>query len=144
VHRAFFVLLALAVAAGCGGSGKRLSRQEYASKADAICSGYNREITAIKQPSSLAGLGKSLDQLLVSFDRALKNLHRLKPPQNEQATADRWLAQIEALEKDLKAIRDRAKSNDLQGVQGVGRKAQQDNGRGNELAGKLGMTVCSK
>jgi hypothetical protein len=145
VRRASFLLLALAFAAGCGGGGgKRLSREEYASKADAICSGYNREITALKQPASLTELGKSLDQLLASFDRAVKDLHRLKPPQSEQATAARWLAQIETLESDLKVIRDKAKSNDLQGVQAAGRKAQQHNRRGNELAGKLGTTVCSK
>jgi hypothetical protein len=146
VRQASFLALTLAlvVAAGCGGGSKRLSRQQYASKADAICSRYNREITALKQPSDLAGLGRSLDKLLESFDRAIKDLKGLKPPQNEQATADRWIAQIETLESDLKTIRDRAKSNDLQGVQAAGRKAQGHNRRGNELAKQLGTTACAQ
>jgi hypothetical protein len=145
VRQASFLALTLALvlAAGCGG-GKRLSRQQYASKADAICSRYNREITALKQPSDLAGLGKSLDKLLASFDRAINDLRGLKPPQNEQATADRWVAQVETLESDLKTIRDRAKKNDLQGVQAAGRKAQGHNSRGNALAKQLGMKVCAQ
>jgi hypothetical protein len=145
VRRASLVLLVLAVAAGCGGGGgKRLSRQEFASKADAICSGYNRELTALKQPSSVAELGTSLDHLLVSFERARKDLSRLKPPENEQATVDQWLAQLEILEGDLKAVRDKAKSNDVPGVQAAGRKGVEDNRRRNRLAAKLGMTVCSQ
>jgi hypothetical protein len=145
VRQVFVLVLASVLLAGCGGGGgKRLSRQEYASKADAVCSRYNREITAIKQPSDLAGLGKSLDKLLVSFDRAVADLHRLKPPQSERATADQWVAQIETLESDLKSIRDNAKSKDAQGVQAAGRMAQEHNRRGNALAAKLGMKVCSK
>jgi hypothetical protein len=146
VGRASLLVVALAVVlTGCGGGGgERLSRQQYASKADAICTRYNREITALKQPSSLADLGKSLDKLLQSFDRASKDLGALMPPENEQATADKWVAQIKTLESDLKAIRDNAKSNDMQGVQAAGQKAQQHNGRSNALAKQLGMKVCAK
>jgi hypothetical protein len=146
VRQASLLALALTIvaAAGCGGGDKRLSRQQYASQADAVCSRYNREISAVERPSSLPALGESIDKLLPSFDRALKDLHRLKPPESEQATSTRWLAEVDSLKGDLKAVRDRAKKNDLPGVQSAGQKGARDNDQGNALAAKLGMTVCSK
>jgi hypothetical protein len=138
------VALVVVVAAGCGGGDKRLSRQQYASKADSVCTRYNRQIRAVQRPSSLPDLGRSIDKLLPSFERALADLRRLKPPESEQATATRWLAQVDRLEGDLKAVRDQAKRNDLQGVQAAGQRGARDNDRGNALAAKLGMTVCSK
>jgi hypothetical protein len=138
------VALVVVLAVGCGGGDKRLSRQQYASQADAVCSKYNREIRAIQRPSSLPDLGRSIDKLLPSFARAIADLHRLKPPENEQATATRWLADIDKLKGDLKAVRNRAKRNDLPGVQAAGQKGARDNDRGNALAAQLGMTVCSK
>ena len=58
--------------------------------------------------------------------------------------ADQWLAQVENLKGDLKEIRDKAKSKDMQGVQAVVPQATQHNKKANQLATQLGMTVCSK
>jgi len=145
VRRASFLLLALVVVAGCGGGGSaRLTRQQYAAKADAICAKYNQQTKAIANPSSLSELASVADKTLPILDHALGDLRKLKPPSDEQATADQWLAQVENLKGDLKEIRDKARSNNMQGVQAVVPKASQHNATGNQLAKQLGMTVCSK
>ena len=41
------VAAVIALAAGCGGGGKRLSRAEFSKQADAICSKYNAKIRAL-------------------------------------------------------------------------------------------------
>jgi hypothetical protein len=146
VPRALFLLLAVGVAAGCGGDGggDRLTRDEYASKADAICAKYNEKTKQLANPSNLSDLADVADQTLPILDNALNDLHDLRPPANEQATADQWLASVENLKGDLKEIRDKAKTNDMEGVQAVVPAATRHNRRSNELATQLGMTTCNK
>jgi hypothetical protein len=146
VRRAPTLLLAIVFAAGCGGGGssERLTRDEYAKQADAICSKYNDQTKALANPTSLSELAKVADRTLPILDHAISDLHKLRPPSDEQSTSDAWLAQIENLKGDLQEIRDKAKSNDMQGVQAVVPKASQHNAKGNQLATQLGMTVCNK
>jgi hypothetical protein len=145
VRRASILVLVLVVA-GCGGGGggKRLSRIEYASKADVICRKANEQTKSLKQPSNLAELAKGFDNALPIFEHAIANLRKLKPPKGEQVTVDRWLAKSDALKRDLEQIRDRAKAKDLKGVQSLFKKATRDQQSGNQLAGTLGMKVCNK
>jgi hypothetical protein len=146
VRAASFLLLAVLLAAGCGGggSGERLTRADYASKADAICGKYNQQTKALANPTNLSDLADVADKTLPILDNALNDLHDLRPPASEQATADEWLAAVEKLKGDLKEIRDKANDNDMKGVQGVVPKATEHNSRANELATQLGMTVCNK
>src|SRR6266508_1486671 len=69
---------------------------------------------------------------------------RVEGPAQAQATVDQWLGQVEKLKGDLKEIRDKAKSNDMQGVEAVVPKAQEHNSRSNQLATQLGLKVCNK
>ena len=144
MRRAPFLLLALVFAAGCGGGGStQLTRDEYAKKADAICAKYTQQTKALANPSNLSELADVADKTLPILDHALSDLRKLKPPANEQATVDQWLAAVENLEGDLKQIRDKARSNDMQGVQSVVPKASQHNAKSNQLATQLGMKVCN-
>lgn len=144
MRQALFLILAIAVLAGCGGSGgKRLTKQEYASKADAICGKYNQDVQALQNPSDLSELARVADRTLAILDSAIRDLKKLRPPASEQETVDQWLEQVEKLKQDLTEIRDSAKANDMQAVQAVVPKAEQHNSRSNELATELGMSVCN-
>jgi hypothetical protein len=145
VRRASLLLLAVVVAAGCGAGGnKQLTRQEFAAKADAICAKYNQQTRALANPSNLSELASVADKTIPILDHALTDLRKLKPPTNEQSTANQWLAQVENLKGDLQEIRDKAKSNNMQGVQNVVPKASKHNAKSNQLATQLGMKVCNK
>jgi chromosome segregation ATPase len=145
VRQALFLLMAIALVAGCGGGGggTRLTKEEYASKADAICGKYNRQVRDLSNPQNLSELEKVADQTLSILANAITDLKKLKPPASEQAKADQWLSQVENLKEDLTEIRDGAKDQDMQAVQAVLPKAEEHNRRSNALATELGMTVCN-
>ena len=137
-------MLALVFVGGCGGGGgSPLTREEYASKADAICKKYNEQTAALPRPSSLPELGESADKTLDILDNAIDDLKDLTPPATEQSTADDWIAAVEDLKGDLAEIRDQAKDNDMAAVQAVVPQATQHNKRANDLATQLGMSVCN-
>jgi hypothetical protein len=145
VRFALSLLLSAALLAGCGGGGggKRLSKEAYASNADAICAKYNQQVKKLDTPSNLDELAKVSNETIPILDNAIDDLRKLKPPASEQGIADRWISQVENLKNDLSEIRDKAKDNDMQGVQAVVPKAQEHNAQSNALATQLGMTVCN-
>jgi hypothetical protein len=148
VRRAALVAFALVVLLpGCGGgsgSGKPLTKEEYASKADAICGKYNDQANAFANPQNLSDLAKVADKTLPLLDQAIKDIDKLVPPASEKALSDQWLTQARGLKDDLKEIRDKAKAGDIQGVKAVVPKATEHNSKSNALATQLGMSVCNK
>jgi hypothetical protein len=145
VRRAAILLFALFMLSGCGGrSGTGLTREEYASKADAICAKYNEQTKALGSPSTLSQLGDTAEKTREILDNALDDLKDLKPPASEQATSDQWIAAVEQLKGDLEDIRDGANENNMAAVQAVVPRATEHNKRSNELANQLGMTVCNQ
>jgi hypothetical protein len=146
MRRALSIALALAfLLPGCGGgSGKALTKTEYASKADAICGKYNEQITSFANPKNVSDLAKVADKTLSVLDQAIGDLTKLEPPVSEKALSDQWLAQVRNLKDDLQEIRDQAKAGNMEGVQGVVPKATDHNAKSNALASQLGMSVCNK
>jgi hypothetical protein len=145
VRRAYPLLLVVVLLAACGGGGgKPLTREQYAAKADAICGKYKKQTDALARPASLPDLGKVADQVLPILNHARSELHKLKPPADEQATANAWLDQFDVIIDDVEKIRDKANDNDTAAVQALAGPALQHDQRANELAGQLGMSVCNK
>jgi hypothetical protein len=146
MRRAAPIALALVFAlAGCGGgSGKALTKEEYASKADAICAKYNGQTKALGSPKTLSDLAKVADQTLPILGHAVADLGKLAPPASEQALAEQWLTQVRNLRADLQSIRDKARTGDIGAVRAVVPKAQAHNSQSNQLATQLGMSVCNK
>lgn len=143
--RAALIALVAVLLAGCGGGkGKPLSKEEYASKADAICAKYNQQTKALASPQNLSDLAKLADKTLPILGNAIRDISKLTPPASEKALSDQWLTQVRNLEDDLREIRDKAKAGDTQGVQAVAPKATEHNAQSNQLATQLGMSVCNR
>jgi hypothetical protein len=138
------LLLVLALVSGCGSGDKRLSREEFAQQADAVCRRTNRLTQPATTPTTMPGLARLAERSLPPLDRALRDLRALRPPEDEEATVQGWLRQLRRLRADAARIRDRANANDAKGVQTVAAAAQRVNDRFHELATQLGMQVCSQ
>ena len=135
----------LLVLPGCGGGGsQQLTKEQFASKADAICVKGNERQKELGSPTSISDLVKVADKTRDILDDAISELSKLKPPASEQATVDQWLAQVRLLTDDLKQISDKAKDNDLKALQAIAKTSQGHNAEANALATKLGMSVCNK
>jgi hypothetical protein len=146
VRRASPLLLAILLVAGCGSAshGQRLTREQFAAKADAICTKYKQKADALSRPATLSELGDLSDQVLALLGDARRELRRLRPPQNEEETANAWLDEFDVNIDDVEKIRDAARKNDKAAVQQASEPALRHNQRFNELATQLGMTACNK
>jgi hypothetical protein len=139
------LLLSCALLAACGSSGShRLTRDEYARRADAICAHYQRLTAALGVPTSTSELAPVVSRTLRLFDGASSRLRALQPPRSEQQLAKQWLDSFAVLRRDLLRLRERALANDLLGVRRVAVPARRHNRLTDRLAARLGMTVCSR
>jgi hypothetical protein len=144
VRGACALTLALLLLPACGGGSETLTRREYAQKADAICTKGKTKTGALPTPANLQELARVADQTLDTLSDARKDLEKLKPPPQERALAAQWLATITRLEDDVARIRDEARSNNRRAVYNEATRAQKRNARANELATRLGLTVCNR
>ena len=143
--RAALVAIAAAVVAGgCGGGGGRLSKEDYAKQADAICSKYNRKIEALGTPKSLADIGGFADKALALTRKGNDELKQLKPPKNEEQTAKQWVAQNDLVANAVADLRDAAKKNDRAEIQTALRRGQAANKTATGLARDLGLRICAR
>jgi hypothetical protein len=141
---ALVLLLPACGGGGSSGSGTPLTKEEYASKADAVCSKYNQQINSFENPKNMSELAKISDKTLPVLDQAINEISKLEPPASEKALSDQWLTQVRNLKDDLQKIRDQAKAGSMQGVQAVVPNATDHNEKSNALATQLGMSVCNK
>ena len=139
------LLVAACALAACGGSGgDRLTKTQYAARANAICARFNHQVRSFGGATTLSDLALLSERTLPALDAATRKLRRLRPPKDEDATAREWLSSLERLHADVAQIRDRARANDLRGVRRLVPGATRDNRRSDALANRLGATTCSK
>ena len=131
------------LAAGCGGE-KRLSREEYSKRADAICSKYNAKIKALGQPGSIRALPRYVDRALPVARKGTEELRRLEPPKDEEKTANEWLDQNDSAVGALERLRDAAKHADRSGIQAALTEAAAANRAANRFARQLGLRICAQ
>jgi hypothetical protein len=132
--------------AACGGEdrGPRLTKEQFATKADAICKKYNEQAESLASPKSLTELADVADNTIPILHNAIRDWRKLNPPQSEEDTVDEWIDSVEQLVGDLEEMRDQADEGSMAGVQKVVPQADRHNRRTNELATQLGMTVCNQ
>jgi hypothetical protein len=137
---AFVVLLAV----GCGGSGGRLSKADYAKKADAICKSYDAKIRAVSRPLSVTDLPGYVDRALPVARKGNEELRALKAPKAEEKAAKEWIDQNNAVVAAMERLRDAAKKGDRAGIQVALSEATAANRAANGLARRLALRDCAK
>jgi hypothetical protein len=138
VRRTAFLVLVVALVAGCGGT------KSYTASADAICKKYTKQTTALGTPKTIAEIAVVADKTLPILEQAEKELRSLEPPPDKRAAVGQWLAQFRTVKTDVREIRDKAQAGDPAGVTAVALRAQRDNAKANALGTRLGFKVCNR
>ena len=130
---------------GCGGGGgDRLSKDEYAAKANALCAAFNKEVNATGVLRVTEGITAGMDKLLPFEKKLIADLKALKPPTDEEATAKKAIAfgeQVYAGETKLNAA---LKSGDMTKAQKLISEIEVPGNQADTLFTQLGATECAK
>jgi hypothetical protein len=138
------LVAAVLVFAGCGGDGggDRLSREEFVSRADAICTRYEAKLDALGQPQNVEELSEFADKAVPIAEDGREELGELRPPENLQATYDAWLEQGDKAIDVVKRLRDAANDGDQAEIERIAEEAGATDREANRLAGELGFEQC--
>lgn len=147
VRRIAFSFTALVLLAGCGGGGggKRLSRQEFDSKGNAICAKYNAKQKTVPKPKNINDLSSALRKLLPLARQQLGELTKLKPPQSDDAAYKKLIARAKE-ENDLveKRLIPASDKKDIAKIQQLLNDLQTLDRQNNVDAQKLGLNTCAQ
>jgi hypothetical protein len=144
MRRAALAVVVAALVAGCGGGSGRLSKAEYAKRADAICTKYNAKLKALARPTGISALPDYVDKALPLARKGDDELRGLKPPKDEEQTVKEWLDQNDSVVGSMERLRDAAKKGDRAGIQTALNEASSANRTANRLARSLGLRVCAQ
>jgi hypothetical protein len=143
------LVVAAIVLGGCGGSGgsgsqgKRLTRAEFATKTDAICSAYRKKAKTLGHPSGGAESVRALGKVKVLFGAMVADVKKLKPPADEQATVDRALTiskeQLGMLDQMIAAL----ERNDTAYLLKLVKKGDAMDKESNRVYHRLGVKACA-
>lgn len=143
---ALLAIALLALAAGCGGGGgsdNRLSKDEFQSRANAICKRYEGKLAALGKPSSPADIPQYVDKSVPLIQQGLAELRALRPPVDLQ---DDWNNLLDETQKAIPAARqlsDAAAKNDAAGVQAAIAAGDAASSASDRIAAKLGLAQCA-
>ena len=137
--------LALALGAtGCGGGDDRLSREEYVSKADAICTRVENRLERLGQAESVERFAQLAEEAIPIVRKSFDDIEALEPPEELEARVHEWdeinRRGLEALE-DLPAA---ARARNRTEVEGILRRADANEKRADKLAREIGFKKCAE
>jgi protein-tyrosine-phosphatase len=139
-------LSAVLLLCSCGGgsSSKRLTKEQYAAKADALCAAFNTQVKAIGTPKTMTAILASFDKILPLDKKLIADVKKLNPPANEAAAAkrvvtlgDEQATRVADLIAAIKA-KDMTKMNTLIAAGNANQKESK------ALFTQLGVTECQK
>jgi hypothetical protein len=132
------------LASACGGSaGERLSKADFQSQGNTICSKYQKQLNAVQMPSSLAEIPGLVDQALAIIDKEIAEIKALRPPKELQSSFDAMIAASDDTKQAADDLSAAAKANDQQAVQKALDAGKAASDKADQAAGQLGLTTCT-
>jgi len=138
--------MSAAPASAMGGpapSGPRLTRAEFARRADANCRRLGRAAAGLGNPKTLPGVTRQLDALMPMFWQAYGRQGLLAPPAGEEPATVQWMNAMAAVGSDLENTQRAASRGDAGGVRAAQTRAAEHDKRVAQLSAQLGMQICS-
>jgi hypothetical protein len=145
-----FAVAALAlVAGGCGSNsvGKRLSKAEFVSRADAICAKYEKRVQT-RMAGVPAGdqkqLANSIGKVIPVIRKGNDELRSLRPPASLQGRFDRWMGIADAEVNAAHKLQVALSKNNLGTIQAAFKELQTKDTAQDRIARRdLGLTGCA-
>jgi hypothetical protein len=141
-----WVVLSLAA---CGGGSKRLTKDEFITKWDAICTSSDREQSNLgsnlpEQPTqdNLSKFDDYLKKAIPLLKDEIKDLSKPKPPEADQATIDGILSNLNKVVDGLEDAEHAAARGDLDGFNAAGDKVTPNLDAANTAATSYGFKAC--
>jgi hypothetical protein len=144
VRRAVPLLVAVALAAGCGGGNARLSQAEFSAKGNAICRDLYRHLNAMTGPSDSETLAGVMKKGRGYTEDAIDDLEDLEPPATAEAAFEQFLARIRDEAKLMQDVQDAAEANDLPKAMREADRGTNLDEQANAAASKAGLKVCAE
>ena len=150
VTRLVWLVLAAALLAGCGSygtsttsAGGRLTKVEWISAADDICSRSKEEASDLPAPQSPSALVTQLDSLIGIFQREVDDLKTLTPSRLGEGERPRPWSRPPTLQLTLaQELQEVARTGDTAAIQAFTTANQPKVQEAQRVAGAYGLKVC--
>jgi len=138
---ALLAIAAVLVLSSCGGGGdKRLTKEQFAVKANALCATFSKQVNSLDQLTLRIDLYR---KLIPHAQELIAGLKKLKPPADEEADVKKAIAlnerQLDRARAIIAALKKRAGSTVIQ-LETQGFTTQSEIGK---IFNKLGATECA-
>ena len=137
------VLVLLVSACGGGGGGERLSKEEFQSQANAICAKYEKQLKALRSPTSLEDIPDFVDEAVAILDKEVDEISALNPPGELQSDVDKMIAASNRTKAAASDLSDAARDGDQAAVQKALEDGKAATGEADDLATNLGLDSCN-
>jgi hypothetical protein len=131
------------VLAACGGGDGGLSREEFLSEADSICTEYDRRIQEIDEPQSIDDIERYADEAKPVIEEGMSELRELEPPNDLQEQWDEYIASSQESVEYLDELRQAGAAGDPARIQEIAQEVSQKNEEADRLARDLGLQDCT-
>jgi hypothetical protein len=145
MRKALLVAVVVALAAGCGGGDKKpqLTRTQYVSALNKLCTSANQQVSTLKLTTSIQSWKKTGTRGAKIVEQTVKGFEALNPPDELQKAADEYTS---ASEKIANAVRDAAaaaQAGDTKKFDDALSRQQNSSLQARAYAHELGATACS-
>jgi hypothetical protein len=140
------VLALVLVAAGCGGGGgSAMTKEEYSSKLNQICTELNNKNKEIGDPQSLDEVVTKGPKLNDAFQSAIDQVNDLDPPDELSDAHKRFLVLGKQIHSKIDELIDAAKAKDQAKLQEIGSSIDPLDKESNDIAkNQLGAPACAQ
>ncbi len=132
------------VLGGCGGGSKRLTKEQFAAKANTLCAAYNKQVNAVPTPKTDAEALASLEKLLPLNRKRVADGNALKPPASEEATVKRAVTLGEEQAVRIDDLIAAVKAKDKLKLNSIIKAGDANSKESKALFKQLGLSECQK
>lgn len=136
-------LLAL-VAAGCGGGGDPLTKEEFTRQANEVCQEFDRKIDELGAPEGLGEIEDFTDRSADIARGGRDELAELEPPEELDEDYDRLLEMLDEEIEDVERLGEAAADGDEDEVRTIIAEGTAKSEASDRLALELGLDDCAE